>query len=161
MTTETLDKTVLDKPESDNNEQVHQKLNQEHIESKSKIEYQASESHKENTSTENIDTLHKENKDVNLEDSELPVKRKKALTPAEALKLLKTEKEATRKSKTVLSKTRKDWSSFTKSHKLQSDLKLATKSKSSFLGNSDFLARTQQKKDDLAREARIKGMGKI
>lgn len=90
-----------------------------------------------------------------------PPKRKKALTPAEALKLLKTTKEASRKSKTILSKTKKDWNSFTKSNKLTTDLKLATKSKNSFLGNSDFLARTQQKKDGLAREARIKGMGKI
>lgn len=90
-----------------------------------------------------------------------PPKRKKALTPAEALKLLKTTKEASRKSKTILSKTKKDWNSFTKTNKLATDLKLATKSKNSFLENSDFLARTQQKKDGLAREARIKGMGKI
>merc|ERR1711976_1032171 len=94
-------------------------------------------------------------------ESEPAKKPKKALTPAEALKLLKSEKEKSKKSNTILSKTKSDWKDFTKRKKITSELKLATKSKNSFLENSDFLARTQAKKDDLAREARIKGMGKI
>jgi len=172
MTTEPLDQTISDKKPADKTETDKPESNPTKITEK-------------NSETEVLEVL-KENNDKNPKSQKIPKitnitvkntngdakiirqnnpeplpKRKKALTPAEALKLLKTTKEASRKSKTILSKTKKDWNSFTKTNKISTDLKLATKSKNSFLGNSDFLARTQQKKDGLAREARIKGMGKI
>ena len=85
----------------------------------------------------------------------------KGLSPAEVLARLKSEKQKVKKSSTVMSKTKRDWSSFTTKNKLTEDLKVATKSKDSYLERKDFLNRTQQVKDGLAKEARLKGMGKI
>jgi len=170
MTTEPLDQTISDKKPADKTETDKPESNPTKI-TENNSETEVLEVLKENndknspksqkiTKIPNI-TVKNTNEDAKNHNPEPAPKRKKTLTPAEALKLLKTTKEASRKSKTILSKTKKDWNSFTKTNKISTDLKLATKSKNSFLGNSDFLARTQQKKDGLAREARIKGMGKI
>jgi len=89
-------------------------------------------------------------------DKQGKVQKKKYLTPKQALDILKSKDLQ----KSIFDKTKEDWIRFTHKHKISQDLINCTKSKTSYFENFDFLTRTQAKKDDLAREARIKGMGK-
>ncbi|KAI0180961.1 BCNT-domain-containing protein [Hypoxylon sp. FL1284] len=72
-------------------------------------------------------------------------------------RLQQREQEAKARKLNVVEKSRMDWAGFVDKEGIRDELALAGKSKESFVGRQDFLARVAANKDEEARRARVAG----
>jgi hypothetical protein len=66
-------------------------------------------------------------------------------------------KEANAKKLNTVEKSRMDWAGYVDKEGIKDELELAGKSKDSFAGRQEFLARSEAKREDDARRARLAG----